>query len=38
MIPWDIPTSDEEIPRLTHIYRNQHFTFLKIGFSRVHTG
>jgi hypothetical protein len=25
MIPWDIPTSDEEIPRLTHIYRNQHF-------------
>ena len=24
-IPWDIPTSDEEIPRLTHIYRNQHF-------------
>lgn len=25
MIPWDVPTSDEEIPRLTHIYRNQHF-------------
>ncbi|CAF4960842.1 unnamed protein product, partial [Rotaria socialis] len=25
MIPWDIPTSDEELPRLTHIYRNQHF-------------
>lgn len=25
MIPWDIPTSDEEMPRLTHIYRNQHF-------------